>query len=86
MIFCSGLQNVDKGELRAGIVNAYPLLQDGGVFLLRSQKNREPTESSTIDDMLEIAFASGFSPQSAQFFHSISGKGKPVLTAILIKN
>jgi hypothetical protein len=86
VIFCSGLQNVDKGELRAGIVNAYPLLRDGGVFLLRSQKNREPAESSTIDDMLEIAFVSGFSPQSAQFFYSISGKGKPVLTAILIKS
>jgi hypothetical protein len=86
VIFCSGLQDVDKEELRAGIENVYPLLRDGGVFLLRSQKNREPANSSTIDDMLEIAFASGFSPQSAQFFHSISGKGKPVLSAILIKS
>jgi hypothetical protein len=88
VIFCSSLQMVDKQELRAGIENAYPLLRDGGVLLLRSQKTREPAESSTIDDMLDIAFASGFSSQSARYFHSISGGGKatPTLSAILIKS
>ncbi len=91
VIFCSSLQMVDKQELKAGIENAYPLLQDGGVLLLRSQKTREPAESSTIDDMLEIAFASGFSPQSARFFDSISGdprlgKATPTLSAILTKS
>lgn len=88
VIFCSGLQMVDKQELRAGIENAYPLLRDGGVLLLRSQKTREPAEASTIDDMLEIAFASGFSSQSARYFHSISGgeKATPTLSAILTKS
>ena len=81
---------IDKQELRAGIVNAFTLLREGGILLIRSQKTREPAESSTVDDMLEIAYEAGFSPKAARFFHSISGdvtlgKRTPTVSAILTK-
>lgn len=90
VIFCSGLQMINKQELRAGIENAFTLLRDGGILLIRSQRNREPAESSTVDDMLEIAYASGFSRKTSRFFESISGdprlgKTTPTLAAILTK-
>ena len=90
VIFCSGLQMVDKEELRAGIVNAFTLLQPGGVLLIRSQKLREPAESSTVDDMLDIAYEAGFSRKQAHFYESISGdtllgKRTQTVSAILTK-
>lgn len=90
VIFCSGLQMIDKQELRAGIMNAFTLLRDGGILLIRSQKTREPAESSTVDDMLEIAYEAGFSSNATHFFHSISGdvtlgKRTPTVSAILTK-
>jgi hypothetical protein len=83
LIFCSGLQMAARPELEAGILNAFPLLGSGGTFLLRSQKQREPPESATIDDMLEIAYRAGFS--EPRLFDSISANQKPVLTAIFTK-
>lgn len=91
VIFCSGLQMINKQELRAGIENAFILLRDGGILLIRSQKTREPSESSTVSDMLEIAYASGFSAKASRVFDSISGdprlgKATPTLSAILTKS
>jgi hypothetical protein len=90
VIFCSGLHLADKRELEAGIVNAFALLRPGGVLLIRAQKTRNPPESSTVDDMLAIAYRAGFAvPQHV--FHSISGdprlgKRTPTLSALLIKS
>ena len=91
VIFCSGLQLVDKVELRAGIVNAFTLLRSGGILLIRSQRTRDPEDSSTVDDMLEIAYEAGFSAKTTRFFHSISGdsrlgKATPTVSAILTKD
>ena len=91
IVFCSGLQNVDKQELRAGIVNAFIALRAGGILLIRSQRTREPEDSSTVDDMLEIAYDAGFSPKTTRFFHSTSGdprlgKATPTVSAILTKD
>jgi hypothetical protein len=83
LIFCSGLQMVARPDLEAGIVNAFPLLRSGGTLLIRSPKHREPPESSTIDDMLAIAYRAGFS--APRFFESISANRKPVGTAIFTK-
>jgi hypothetical protein len=55
---------------------------------LQSQRIRDPESSSTIDDMLEIAYQAGFSAKSARFFHSITGLNKqmPTMTALLRKS
>ena len=73
VVLCSGLQDVDKQELRAGILNAFKILCPGGILFIRSQKMRDPPDSSTVDDMLEIAYEAGFSRKTAHFFHSFAG-------------
>ena len=88
VIFCSGLQDADKQELEAGIVNAFPLLRSGGTLLIRSQRHREPPESSTVGDMLAIAERAGFS--APRLFHSVGGdllaaKRTAVVSAIFVK-
>jgi len=88
LVLCSGLQDVDKHALRAGIVNALTLLRPDGILLIRSQRIRDPEDSSTVDDMLEIAYEAGFSKESARFFDSIAGikKQMPTMTALLRKS
>ena len=88
LVLCSGLQDVEKHELRAGIVNAFTILGPDGILLIRSQRIRDPETSSTVDDMLEIAYEAGFSAKSARFFHSIAGgkKQMPTMTALLRKS
>ena len=88
LILCSGLQMAVREELEAGIVNAFPLLRRGGALLIRSQKQRDPPESSTVDDMLEMAYRAEFS--APRLFHSVAGdlligKRTEVVSAILIK-
>lgn len=87
VIFCSGLQLVDRRELEAGIVNAFTLLRPGGMLLIRSLKERNPPHAATTYDMLATAHAAGFADPS--YFHSIAtprmGESFPTLTAILTK-
>jgi hypothetical protein len=88
LVLCSGLQDVEKQALRAGIENAFTILRPDGMLMVRSQRIRDPESSSTIDDMLEIAYQAGFSAKSARFFHSITGLNKqmPTMTALLRKS
>ena len=88
LVLCSGLQDVEKQALRAGIENAFTILRPDGILMVRSQRIRDPESSSTVDDMLEIAYQAGFSAKSARFFHSITGLNKqmPTMTALLRKS
>ncbi len=72
-----------RKELEAGVCNAFTLLRSGGTLLIRSQRRREPPESSTVDDMLAMAYRAGFSAPVP--FESLSRNRKPVGTAIFMK-
>ena len=88
VIFCSGLQLVDRRELEAGIMNAFTLLRPGGVLLIRATKERNPPESSTAGDMLTTAYQAGFS-EPLLFDSNVTpriGERFPTLTAILVKS
>ena len=88
LVLCSGLQDVEKQALRAGIENAFTILRPDGILMVRSQRIRDPESSSTVDDMLEIAYQAGFSAKSARFFHSMAGLNNhmPTMTALLRKS
>ncbi|CAN5707103.1 hypothetical protein BH23PAT2_BH23PAT2_01230 [soil metagenome] len=71
IISCTGIQHTNQENLVRGIANAYKILREAGMFIIRAYAKPAVDEIGT-DELAEHAFESGFREQARLEYSAVS--------------